>query len=171
MNIKTLIVGMLDTNCYIVENDKECLIIDPGDEFDKIKNSITKKVVGVLLTHKHFDHYGALKECLEFYNVNLYSYKNLKEGKCKVGNFDFVVKYNPGHTMDSISFIFDSIMFCGDFIFKGTIGRWDIGGDFNVMQDSIKTILKSNVNYKLYPGHGEFTTLNEERDMLESYIK
>ena len=171
MNIKTVIVGGLETNCYIVENDDECLVIDPGNEFLKIKNGINKKVVGVLLTHRHFDHIGALKEMLEHYGVAVYDRANLSEGKCSIGSFDFLVNYNFGHTMDSISFIFDNIMFSGDFIFKGCIGRTDLGGDFDMMQDSIRKILNLEKNYKIYPGHGDSTTLDEEREMLKFYLK
>lgn len=171
MNIKTVVVGDLETNCYILEYSDECLVIDPGDEFIKIKNSIDKKVVGVLLTHKHFDHIGALKEMVDYYNISVYDRNNLKEGNCSIGLFDFAVNYNFGHTMDSISFIFDNIMFSGDFIFKGCIGRTDLGGDFGMMQDSIRKILKSEHNYKIYPGHGDVTTLDEEREMLKFYLK
>ena len=171
MNIKIVVVGMLNTNCYIIENNDKCLIIDPGDEFDKIKNNITKNVVGILLTHKHFDHVGAVKECADFYSVPIYCYDNLKEGKSVIDDFEFLVKFNPGHTLDSISFIFDNIMFCGDFIFKGCIGRCDLGGNFDLMKNSIKEILDSTKDYIIYPGHAESTTLNNERTMLESYIK
>ena len=171
MKIKTVVVGELETNCYIVENKDSCLVIDPGDEFSKIKNSINKKVVGVLLTHKHFDHVRALKEIVDYYNVPVYDKNNLSIGVNKIGDFEFSVNYNPGHTLDSISFIFDNIMFSGDFIFKGCIGRTDLGGDFGIMQDSIRKILKSGLNYKIYPGHGEVTTLDDEREMLKYYLK
>ena len=171
MNIKKIVVGSLETNCYIVENDNECLIIDPGSESDKIINNIDKKVVGILLTHRHFDHIGALDSIFKYYNVSIYDINNLHEGINNVGNFNFEVKYNLGHTMDSISFIFGNIMFSGDFIFKDCIGRCDLGGDFNFMMKSIKSILKSNINYRIYPGHGDSTYLFDEKEMLESYIK
>lgn len=170
MKIKKVIVGPLQTNCYIVENDKECLIIDPGDEADKIISNVDKNVLGILLTHTHFDHVGALDDIANKYNVKIYDKNNLREGKCTIGNFSFLVNYNFGHTMDSISFIFDDIMFSGDFVFKGCIGRCDLGGDFLIMQESIKKFLKSDINYQIYPGHGDITTLTCERSMLESYI-
>lgn len=170
INIKNVVVGELNTNCYIVENEEECLIIDPGDEFLKIKEAIDKKVVGVLLTHRHFDHIGALNKCLDYYNTDVYSFNNLNEGKNIINGFEFDVIFNPGHTMDSISFIFNNIMFSGDFIFKGTIGRWDIGGNIEIMRDSIRRILDSKINYVIYPGHGDSTMLDNERKMLESYI-
>lgn len=170
MNIKKIIVGELKTNCYIVENNNECLIIDPGSEIDKIKQNISKKVVGILLTHRHFDHIGALDELLKYYNVKCYDYSNLKEGNIKIGNFNFKVQYNLGHTLDSISYIFDKNMFSGDFIFKNAIGRSDLGGDYNLMKDSIKKLLNSNINYKIYPGHGDSTFLDDERNNIQKYI-
>ena len=170
MKIKTVVVGELDTNCYIIEKENSCLIIDPGDEFFKIKNSIEKNVVGILLTHRHFDHVGAVEEIVKHYNVLVYDKNNLSSGINKIGDFEFVVNYNPGHTLDSISFIFDKVMFSGDFIFRGCIGRIDLGGDFGLMQDSIREILTSSINYKIYPGHGEITMLNDEIEMLNYYL-
>ena len=156
---------------YFLEKEKECLIIDPGDEFETIKNNINKKVVGVLLTHRHFDHIGALEDLIRFYSVNIYDKSNLKAGINKINDFEFEVYYNPGHTNDSISFIFNDVMFSGDFIFFGTIGRWDLGGNIIDMQNSIIKILNSKINYKIYPGHGSITFLNDEREMLKYYIK
>lgn len=171
MNIKKVEVGILNTNCYILEKDEECLIIDPGAEFEKINRNINKNVVGVLITHSHFDHVGALNDCLDYYNTLKYDFHNLKQGKNKVGSFEFVVNFNPGHTMDSISFIFDNIMFSGDFIFKGTIGRCDIGGDFSLMKKSIEIFLNNNIDYYIMPGHGEYTKFIDEINMLKSYVK
>ena len=171
MIIKRVIVGSLETNCYILERDNECLIIDPGDEFNKISDNIDKKVVGILLTHRHFDHIGALDELTKCYGVNAFDKSNLKEGLNEIGAFEFNVVYNPGHTEDSISFIFNDIMFSGDFIFKETIGRWDLGGNIKDMKNSIINILKSNINYKIYPGHGDITFLDDEREMLKYYLK
>lgn len=171
MNVKRVVVGILNTNCYILENDSECIIIDPGSDFYKIKENITKKVVGILLTHRHFDHVGVLDELLKYYSVNVYDYSNLKEGDNNICTFNFFVQYNLGHTLDSISFIFNDIMFSGDFIFKGAIGRCDLGGDYNLMKESIKKLLNSSINYKIFPGHGDSTFLNNERLFLESNIK
>ena len=169
MDIKRVVVGMLNTNCYILENDSECLIIDPGSEADKIKKNINKKVVGILLTHRHFDHVGALQELSSYYKVNVYDYNSLEEGENSIGNFNFFVQYNLGHTLDSISFIFDENMFSGDFIFKNAIGRCDLGGNFELMKKSINKILKSTINYRIFPGHGDSTYLDDERLFLEKY--
>jgi len=61
MEINRVIVGELQTNCYILILDNKCLVIDPGDEYNKIKKYIKdKEVVGVIVTHYHFDHIGVL---------------------------------------------------------------------------------------------------------------
>lgn len=170
MIIKRVIVGMLHTNCYILEKDGEALIVDPGDDFNLIKNSTNLNVVGILLTHKHFDHMGALNECINYYNVPLYSSETIDSNEITVGSFNFKVVDNFGHTMDSISFIFDDIMFSGDFVFEGAIGRVDFGGDMNAMKESIKALLKSDINYTIYPGHGNKTKLDDEKNNLLKYI-
>ena len=77
VNIKKVVVGELETNCYILENNNECLIVDPGSESDKIIKNIDKKVVGILLTHRHFDHVGALESVSKYYKVPIYDISNL----------------------------------------------------------------------------------------------
>ncbi len=167
MKIKTVKVGYLLTNCYILEKDNRTLIIDPGAEFQKIKKEITKKISGILLTHHHDDHIGALSQ---FKDEPIYDYKNLKEGINKIDNFTFNVINTPGHTDESISFLFDDVLFSGDFIFKNSIGRTDLGGNNEDMKNSIKKILKYK-DIEIYPGHGEKTTLNNERENLKFYMK
>ena len=79
MKIKSVVVGSLETNCYILEKDGEILIIDPGDEANKIIESIAGEVVGIIITHHHFDHVGALESIKNYYNAKVYDYSNLKE--------------------------------------------------------------------------------------------
>lgn len=74
-NIKKVIVGDLNTNCYIIEkNDlSSATIIDPGADVDKIVSNISaKKVDSVILTHGHFDHIMAIDELAKKYNFKLY---------------------------------------------------------------------------------------------------
>jgi glyoxylase-like metal-dependent hydrolase (beta-lactamase superfamily II) len=66
MEIKKIEVGYLECNCYIIENDNKVLVIDPGDEYYKIKPYLVdKEVVGICITHRHFDHIGAIKEMVQ----------------------------------------------------------------------------------------------------------
>lgn len=152
-------------NCYILENNNDVLIIDPGNDYDKIKKQIeNKNLLGVLITHYHPDHIGALNLLLNDYKVDIYDFK-LDEKEYNINKFKFNIIKTPGHTDDSITFYFkeDEVMFTGDFIFKETIGRTDLPtGDFNKMNDSIDMIKKYDKNIKLYPGHGDSTTLDYE---------
>ena len=77
MKINKIVTGILEENCYIININNDVLIIDPGDDYDRIKKAIgNKKVLGVLITHNHFDHVGALQY---FKNIKVYTYNNLEE--------------------------------------------------------------------------------------------
>ena len=165
MQINRVVVGPLETNCYILSINNKCLVIDPGDEIDKIKEVIgNKKVVGVIITHYHFDHIGALN----YFDKSLILDKNnLEEKEYDIDGFKFEIIYTPGHKEDCITIYFkeENIMFTGDFIFEGTIGRMDLeGGNPLDMKKSLEKIKKYNKNIKVYPGHGDYTHLYKEID-------
>ena len=70
MNIKTLVVGIVRANCYLVWNDLACVLIDPGDDAERIETALQqlgKPLKAILLTHGHFDHVGAVKALKERY--------------------------------------------------------------------------------------------------------
>lgn len=162
MKIDRVVVGELETNCYILSIDSDVLIIDPGDEYEKIIDKVYgKNILGILITHSHFDHVGALK----YFNNVVYNYYNLNEKNYNIGKFSFDVIYTPGHTSDSICFYFkeENIMFTGDFIFKNAIGRTDLGGDYIEIKKSLNKIRNYDDNIKIYPGHGDSSTLGEEK--------
>ena len=175
MIVNKVVVGPLETNCYLIIKDNKVLIIDPGDDFLKIKQEIgNRKVVGVIVTHNHFDHIGALDECINYYKIDKYDISNLDEGKNQLDDFVFDVIYTPGHKEDLISIYFDQdkMLFCGDFIFENSIGRCDLpGGDFSKMILSITNILKLDNDTTIYPGHGNTTSIAKERNNLEEYTK
>ena len=163
MEIDIVKVGYLEENCYILTKNNKVLIIDPGDEEKKIEKHIKGDVVGILLTHHHFDHIGALDYFKNKYNVLV----NAKENKY----FNYEIIYNPGHSWDSKSFYFkeDKIMFVGDFIFKDSIGRTDLGGSNKDMLKSLKMISTYPDDIILYPGHGDKTTLGHEKNNFKYY--
>ncbi len=164
MDIKTVVVGSLETNCYIVSVDNECIIIDPGDEFKKIKEAIgDKKVVGCLVTHFHQDHIEALEEVLSEYEVSINKVSSTK--------FEFEIIETPGHTNESRTFYFkkNNIMFTGDFILKYSIGRTDLGGSEKDMKESLEMIKSYPDEIIVYPGHGPRTILGEEKKRFSLY--
>lgn len=166
MEVITVVTGAIEENCYILKKDNTCLVIDPGDDFLKIKKEIgDTKVLGVLVTHSHFDHVGALRNFLNKRSVKVFKKSNLQEKEYELGSFKFEVILTPGHSSDSVTFYFkeDNMMFVGDFIFKDSIGRCDLPtGDEHAMQRSLDNIKKYNPDIILYPGHGPATTLKEE---------
>lgn len=165
MNISRIIVGDLQENCYLIEQSNKVLIIDPGAEFEKIEDVIgNKKVVGVLITHHHDDHVGALKSILKKYG--------LKEGEIKDNSFKFEIIRTPGHSSDSITIYFnkEKIMFTGDFLFKNSIGRIDLptGSKIEMLKSLDKISYYPN-DITIYPGHGEKSILGLEKANFEYY--
>ena len=167
MEVKCVVTGYLDENCYVLIKDNNCIVIDPGDDYNKITDVIgDKKVLAVLITHSHADHIGALRNFLSKRSIKIFKKSNLEEKEYSVGDFKFDCIYTPGHSKDSVSFYFkeDNMIFIGDFIFNGSIGRCDLpGGSETEMSESINKILKYDDNIILYPGHYDMTTLGEEK--------
>lgn len=168
MQIEKIVVGNLETNCYTLTKDNKTIIIDPGDEANRIIKNINTKVIGIIITHYHFDHIGALEQLKDKYQVPIIDYQNQQI----LEPFHYHIIATKGHsnTLITIYFPKEQIMFCGDFIFKGTIGRTDLPtGNMEEMKKSLKTIITYNKEIKLYPGHGEETTIKNEYDNI-NYI-
>ena len=164
MKISRVVTGYLEENCYIIENNNEVLVVDPGDDYELIKKEIGKrKVLAVLITHYHFDHIGALDNILNDYKVDVIDFNSSLEQK--IGNFSFKIIKTPGHKDDCVTFYFekDKIMFTGDFLFRASVGRTDLdSGDQFKMKESLKKIKTYPEDIKIYPGHGESSTLSYE---------
>lgn len=168
MEIKKVITGVLDENCYVLIKNNTAIIIDPGDDYLDIKEAIDEnKVLAVLITHSHFDHIGALRNFLTKRSIKIFKKSSLEEKEYTIGDFKFKCIYTPGHSKDSVSFFFEenNCMFVGDFIFKESIGRTDLpGGDNNDMKESLNKLLTFDESITLYPGHDDETTLKYEKE-------
>lgn len=168
MEIKKVVTGALDENCYVLIKNGNCLVVDPGADYNSIKEVIgDNKVLGVLITHSHFDHIGALRNFLTKRSIKIFKRSNLEEKEYSVGDFKFECFHTPGHSKDSVTFYFeeDNAMFVGDFIFEGSIGRVDLpGGSKSEMDESLNRFKSFDKDFKLYPGHGDETTLNNEKE-------
>ena len=194
MLIKTLTVGQIETNCYIVtdENTLECAVIDPGDESNTIldyleEHRLTAKYI--LLTHGHFDHTlaaGAVHEetgapvCMSPRDVGKGDYAflppegtvMLREGdRVHVGSLVFQVMETPGHTPGGLCYLCEDALFAGDTLFAGSCGRTDLpGGDMDALLRSLKRLYDLPGDYEVYPGHMSPTTLDRER-ARNTYMK
>jgi hydroxyacylglutathione hydrolase len=185
MIVKSFTVGWLSTNCYVVgcEETRDAAVIDPGMEskaetepiLDYIKqNSFHIKYI--INTHGHPDHVtgnAAMKEATgapilihESNSEHVQADRNLYDGDVlQVGTLKLVVLHTPGHTKDGISLLGDNVVFTGDALFAGSIGRTDfLGGSYEELIRSIKTkLLSLPDSIKVYPGHGPPTTIGDER--------
>lgn len=176
MKIEKIVTGTLDENCYVLRKNNTCLVVDPGDDYDKIKEVIGEdKVLAVMITHSHFDHVGALRNFLKKKSIKIFKKSNTQdEGITTIGDFTFQTLYTPGHSSDSISFYFEEekVMFVGDFIFKDSIGRCDLPtGSVSEMDKSIEKIKKYPGAITVYTGHGEITSLEQEIKSNPYFIK
>ena len=87
----------------------------------------------------------------------------LEEGVIEINGFKFRVIETPGHTPGSVTILYRNIVFTGDTLFKGSIGRTDLGGDINMLIKSIHDkLFKLPRDTLVYPGHGEPTTIGYE---------
>ncbi len=75
MNLHTMPLGPLGTNCYIVYGTEEALIVDPGGDAEKVTQFLTRHhitPIAILLTHAHFDHIGAVDELRKKYDIDVF---------------------------------------------------------------------------------------------------
>jgi len=173
MEIKTLVVGPISTNCYLVSSGKELVIVDPGTNPQKILREIENlglELKSIILTHSHFDHISAVPEIkkkteakiltheIERYSLNFPIDVSLKEGdEIKIGKEVLKVLHTPGHTPGSICLLGKNFVFTGDTLFKNGVGRTDLpGGSAEYLKKSLQKLSKFlKPGMIIYPGHGE----------------
>jgi hydroxyacylglutathione hydrolase len=192
MQIQTFNVGMLSTNCYVVHcpETKEAIIIDPGfdspneaEQIVRYVDASTLKVKFIVNTHGHPDHTRGdrvLKRkysvpiCIHAYDAHCLTGLGkgiapaniLLEDKevLKFGQTMLKVMHTPGHTPGGISLVGEKLVFTGDTLFAGGIGRTDfLEGSDHDMRLSLKKLLCLPDNYVVYPGHGGISTIGEEK--------
>ncbi len=165
MNIKCFVLGQLYENCYVINIGSSALIVDPGTESKEIEEYISSNnlnVLGILITHYHFDHIGGLEYYKNKYKVNVIDY--MSDNDIVIRPFSFEIIKTYGHTLDSVTFYFkkESVMFTGDFLFKETIGNYEKSNE-KYMIESLKKIKNYNSDILVYPGHEDNTTLGYEK--------
>ena len=82
MKVYPLVLGSVQTNCYIISNQNKVIIIDPAENPEKVIHYLNEKkleVEGIFITHGHFDHIGAVNELATIFNVPVYAHKKEKE--------------------------------------------------------------------------------------------
>jgi glyoxylase-like metal-dependent hydrolase (beta-lactamase superfamily II) len=195
--IDQLSLGQIGTNCYLVRAGRdatEAVVIDPGDESVAIERALAAHgavCAAILLTHSHFDHFGALADLADSTGAPVW----LPEGELDVfrqperffpglstraftgeatllaggetvdaAGISFQVRHVPGHSPGHLSFYADGALFSGDVLFAGSVGRVDLPfGDWETLLASIRSLADA------YPpetivlsGHGPATALGDE---------
>ena len=185
MNIQKLPLGLYQTNTYLLANDTEAVVIDPGYEADTILDALAGKTLkAILLTHGHFDHVGAVKELVAETGCEvwihaaeatmppmvtagpLYFTHTYDEGDTvsPIAGLELTVLHTPGHTPGSVCLLMGREMFSGDTLFACSFGRTDLpGGDPRKMMESLRRLASLQGNFFIHPGHGGSTTLDAEK--------
>lgn len=191
MLIKTLPVGQLETNCYVVTNEDtlQCVVIDPGDESNTILDYMESnrlKCQAIFMTHGHFDHIGALCAVAEETGADVYmnekdtminngilrrgvelpeNLRSYDDGQVlNYAGMSFEIIATPGHTPGGVCIRVNEALFTGDTLFRGSCGRVDLpGGDPQEEMRSLKKLCLLEGDFEVYPGHMDSSTLQRER--------
>ena len=190
MKIERFVLGPLQTNTYLLSEGQKCLLIDPASKAEKLIGILgDRELLGILLTHGHFDHIKAVDGLYRHYHCPVYlhpddeelardkysgsefglvSYitapvETLEERDYEIGPFRFRTVFTPGHTEGSVLFQFDEGIFTGDTLFCMSVGRTDLkGGNSSKLRSSLRYFHTLEKNFTIYPGHDEITDLEHE---------
>jgi hydroxyacylglutathione hydrolase len=158
VKVQGLTVGPLQENCWIVDGAERSIVIDPGDEGDRIVEALELPVEAILLTHTHFDHVGAVAELARATGAPVYCPELETEVLADINSYVFPgmgpfesydadrtvaggerlelaglaidVIFTPGHSPGHVTYSIpdDRTILSGDVLFQGSIGRSDLPG-------------------------------------------
>ncbi len=191
MKFKTLTVGLYEVNCTLAIDGADAWVVDPGADEEAIVKAAEAegaKIAGVLLTHAHFDHIGAIPGIkARFPEAPVYvhpldevmfghpfnrlppEYPSFPKpaGVVDARKFPLAeVIETPGHTPGGVCYYFkeDGVLLSGDTLFAGSVGRTDFpGGSMTALVESLKKLKALPDLTKVIPGHGPSTTIGEEK--------
>lgn len=161
IKLKRLTLGAMGTNGYVVYRNHQAVVIDPGDDFYKLEAFLKEEELqlkGILLTHGHFDHIGAVSEMKKAYGTKVYAMEQEKDtlqdadknlsasygsgygisadvwmqdrDRLQLADIEFLVLHTPGHTPGGCCFYIEETgwLFSGDTLFHCSVGRSDFPG-------------------------------------------
>ncbi len=178
MRISSACLGSLATNCYLLELESGTVLIDPAADTPAFQRLINGHTIDwVVLTHGHFDHVGGAwavphaKIAMHADDLVFLDQAHPKHPEIHrfVSEDDVLlpgieILHLPGHSPGSIALRIDDALFVGDVLFAGSIGRTDLPhGSMKALAESLKRVVCLPGDFDVYPGHGDFTTLERER--------
>lgn len=198
MTLKHSPLGSLQTNCYVLTQNEQSIIVDPGeDALSFCKDA--QNPLAIINTHGHFDHVWSNEEVAKHFDIPIIIHENdafmlqadqfgsqkppskadilvKNSEKMHFGEFEFYFFHLPGHSPGTCAVVFDEIIFSGDFVFDRSIGRYDLPySNSSHMKQSIERFLEHFTHdAPIYPGHGSPTSVKEARTFLpifNQYIK
>jgi glyoxylase-like metal-dependent hydrolase (beta-lactamase superfamily II) len=184
----------VDNNVWIVGDDSECVVIDAPHDVDAIRNVVgDRRVLAILATHAHDDHVRVAPELSDVVNAPVWLHPDdlvlwnmthpvrrpdgdLVDGqRVDVADTRLHVLHTPGHAPGAVCFHIPELqaVFTGDTLFAGGPGATGRSySDFDVIVDSISTrLLTLPGETRVHPGHGETTTIAQEKPHLDEWIR
>ena len=198
--VRGVVVGVFQENCYIVASPKtkEAIVIDPGDEPERVLELAKDMGVHIKLianSHAHGDHIlgvrGVQEETSAPFLIHASEVPILEKGTqgmmqmlgrpdepppvpagfvaeddiVSVAGLDLKVIHTPGHTPGSVSYYINGLLFSGDTLFRGSIGRTDFeeGSYQQIMTSIITKLLVLPDDTIILPGHELETSVRQER--------
>ena len=182
-------VPPLYTNTFlIITNAKHGIIIDAAAEpetYLKALDEAGATLTHILQTHGHFDHVGAVASLKKTTGCKVYMDKIDAEGsqllpltpdvitdewpangELVIDELRFEIYRTPGHTKGGVCLSCYGLLFSGDTLFAGSMGRTDLpGGNDAQMLASLRRLAQIEGDYTVYPGHMNSTTLAREKAM------
>ncbi len=189
LTMTKLSMGHMENNTYVLSKGKEAIVIDPSFDYDCIIAHLKEndfKLLAILTTHGHYDHIFSCAKLKQETGAKIYMHKE------ELVLLDYYVEHNqvenfevdcfindgetlnlldeeikimgtPGHSKGCVCYIVQDMIFVGDTLFKGSMGRVDLPtSQPKVMLQSLKKFHELNRDYKLYSGHGQDSTLSFE---------
>lgn len=182
------------TNCFLVTEEtptvdgrRAAVLVDASVTPHQVEQQLEKDnavLCAILLTHGHFDHVETLDELRKAYQVpvwlgsadvrqfGLQADCTYTDAPVTAGDLVLQPVAAPGHTPGSTCLLCGDVMFAGDTLFAGSVGRTDLpGGDGRVLCATLIRLCESiTQDLQVLPGHGEFTTLSQEK-LVNPYLR